>query len=329
MYDWIRKLLFTLQPETAHHVTLSALQYCPKSVFPEPISKPFQCMGLTFPNRVGLAAGLDKNGDYLKGLSKLGFGFIEIGTVTPKRQLGNPKPRLFRLPKQEALINRMGFNNKGVDYLVSRVQGAHYQGILGINIGKNKDTPNEQAVDDYLYCLERVYPHASYITVNISSPNTPGLRDLQEQTYLKELMIPLKKKQQELAEEYKRTKPLLIKIAPDLSDEALKNFAEVALELQIDGIIATNTTNQRPGLNDEKLANEVGGLSGGPLKDLADSTLVNLHRLVGDAIPIIGVGGIMSAEDGAIKFDAGASLLQIYTGLIYHGPQLVHELSQI
>lgn len=329
MYSALRRALFTLDPELAHALTLRALNFLPATCFPKPELDPVECMGIRFPHRIGLAAGLDKDGDAIKGLAKLGFAFIEIGTTTPKPQLGNPKPRLFRLPEYEAIINRMGFNNKGVDYLVQQVERAEYSGILGINIGKNKETPNERALGDYLYCLDRVYPHANYIVINISSPNTPGLRELQEGEYLKNLLIPLKERQKILAEETKSYKPLVVKVAPDLSPEALKQLADLAISISIDGIIATNTSNQRPQVAEHPLAKEAGGLSGAPLAPLADETLSLLHQYLGDAIPLIGVGGIMSAEAGARKLKAGATLLQIYSGLIYHGPRLIQDLSRL
>lgn len=328
LYPIIRQCLFSLEPEQAHNVALKMLQWCPQIVFPKQIYKPIECLGLTFPNRIGLAAGLDKNADYLPGLAKLGFGFIEVGTVTPKPQEGNPKPRLFRLPQHQALINRMGFNNKGVDHLVKQVQHSNYEGILGINIGKNKTTANDNAVDDYLYCLDKVYSHASYIVINISSPNTPGLRELQQKDYLQQLLAPLKQRQLQLAAN-SMYKPMLIKIAPDLSADECREAIEVIQALEFDGLIATNTSNSRQGVESHQYAKETGGLSGAPIREHADAVLALCRQYAGDDFPIIGLGGILSATDARIKFEQGANLLQIYTGFIYQGPQLIQDCAQI
>ncbi|EIJ41491.1 dihydroorotate dehydrogenase, subfamily 2 [Beggiatoa alba B18LD] len=331
LYPLIRPLLFQLAPETAHHFTLSTLQRLHhlklnRLIFSTPPTKPRQVMGLTFPNPVGLAAGLDKNGEYIDGLASLGFGFIEIGTITPRPQAGNPQPRLFRLPPARALINRLGFNNAGVDALLTHVARAQYRGILGINIGKNATTPIENAVDDYLYCLHKVYAHASYITVNISSPNTANLRQLQHGDELDRLLNALKQAQCELANSQHKYVPLVVKIAPDLNTEELQAIAEKLLKHQIDGVIATNTTLDRQAVTGLKHAIETGGLSGQPLTQRATAVVAELHRLLQDKIPIIAAGGIMSAEDAQAKLQAGAQLVQLYTGLIYEGAGLVQEV---
>lgn len=329
MYSYIRKILFSLDPETAHGLTLNLLQGLEKlriaQIFPERISSPRNVFGLDFPNPVGLAAGLDKNGDYIDALAILGFGFIEIGSITPRPQSGNPKPRLFRLVKEFAMINRMGFNNKGVDYLIERLKKKKYQGILGINIGKNRDTPLEKALDDYLFVLKRVLPFASYITINISSPNTEGLRDLQHGEYLRTLLRELKKEQAEFQQKYV---PLLIKISPDLMPDEIMKMAEIFLEEKIDGVIATNTTTSRHGVEYSPYAAELGGLSGKPMLMHATDILKQFHEILQDKIPLIGCGGISSVEDAKAKMAAGASLIQLYTGLIYQGPGLVRELAR-
>lgn len=329
LYSMIRKLLFTLDPETAHRFSLQSLKWLQGAgltgIFPKVPSSPCNVMGLSFPNRVGLAAGLDKNGDYIDALAALGFGFIEVGTVTPKPQSGNRKPRLFRLQEQEAIINRMGFNNKGVDYLVERLKKTKYKGILGINIGKNKNTPIEHAVQDYQYAMRCVAPFASYITVNISSPNTENLRQLQQGDKLSSLLHILKREQSLLD----RYVPIVIKISPDLTSDELKEMANAFLAEKIDGVIATNTTVARDGIADSEYVNEAGGLSGKPLAKRSTEVIQELHTLLNNQIPIIGCGGIMSSQDGQEKIAAGASLLQVYTGLIYRGPGLIQELSRI
>lgn len=334
LYPILRFLLFRLDPETAHNQTLHLL----RQLYDGPLSKvgamcsttqpvtPRRVMGLDFPNPVGLAAGVDKNGECLRAWNAFGFGFIEIGTVTPRPQLGNPKPRLYRLPAAQALINRMGFNNNGVDYLVEQVQGSGYKGILGINIGKNADTPVERATDDYLIGLCKVYPWASYVAVNISSPNTPGLRDLQYGAALERLLEALKNEQQRLSSEYGRYAPLAIKIAPDLADDDLAAVAETLLQYEVDAIIATNTTFSRIGVEHLPNAGETGGLSGAPLRDRSTAVVRQLAPLLAGKIPIIAVGGIGSGADAAAKVAAGASLVQLYTGFIYRGPQLVREV---
>ena len=329
-YPLFKKILFCLDPEVSHHLTLHSLQLIEKMglarFFPAPIAAPRDVMGLHFPNPVGLAAGLDKNGDYIDALAMLGFGFIEVGSVTPKPQSGNPKPRLFRLTNEEALINRMGFNNKGVDYLVERLKQTKYQGILGINIGKNRDTPLENALDDYCFVLRRVQPYASYVTINLSSPNTEKLRDLQHGVLLRQLLQELKKEQAAFYNQQKKYVPLIVKISPDLIGNELTEMVDIFLETKIDGVIATNTTLSRSGIEHAALSKETGGLSGKPLTARSTEIIQQLHGLLQNKIPIIGCGGIMNAQDAKEKIAAGASLLQLYSGLIYKGPQLVREL---
>ena len=333
MYAFIRPLLFNFAPETAHDLALRAIRLGLRGPFKQAmqckrVEAPCQVMGLKFPNRVGLAAGLDKNGDAINGLAALGFGFLEIGTVTPRPQPGNPQPRLFRVPEKQALINRMGFNNKGVDHLVAQVRRAKFQGILGINIGKNFDTPVEKAVDDYLACFRKVYPYASYVTVNISSPNTKGLRDLQQGAQLTALFSALKNEQAVLQAQSDRFVPLVVKIAPDLTEERVASIAAAVLEYGIDGVIATNTTISREGLEQIPTANEAGGLSGQPLTEKATRVVRQLATQLHGDVPIIASGGVMTPADAQNKLDAGASLVQIYTGLIYQGPSLVHQIAR-
>jgi dihydroorotate dehydrogenase len=326
-YPLIRRLLFCLPPETAHRFALKSLQYSKAFGNPQPSSiQTKTIMGLNFPNPVGLAAGLDKNGEYLPGLASLGFGFIEVGTVTPRPQPGNPKPRLFRIPKAQALINRMGFNNQGVDALLTHISHAHYNGILGINIGKNFDTPLEEAIKDYLFCLRKVYIHASYIVINISSPNTPGLRQLQQDTELTTLLTSLKEEQLKLTIQHGKHVPLVIKIAPDLEEETIAKMAKTFLDHSIDGVIATNTTISRHGVQRLRHGEESGGLSGRPLLEQSLTVVRQLHTSLQGKIPIIGCGGIFSATDAQQMLTAGASLLQIYSGLIYKGPGLIKEI---
>jgi len=333
LYPVLRPLLFRLDPETAHKFTLQALKISDrlglgKRLFATPPEQPTEVMGLTFPNRIGLAAGLDKNGDYIDALAALGFGFIEIGTTTPRPQPGNPAPRLFRIPQARAIINRMGFNNKGVDYLVTQVKQARFDGILGINIGKNVDTPLEKAVDDYLYCMRKVYPHAGYIALNISSPNTPGLRTLQQKERFARLIEPLKEEQQRLESTHGRYTPLAVKVAPDLEIDEIYTIAEVLIEYAIDALIATNTTLNHQSVEQLPHGQEAGGLSGAPLRRQATSIVEQFSRALDNRLPIIGAGGIMSGADACEKLAAGATLIQIYSGLIYSGPALVHEIAQ-
>jgi len=336
LYALTRPLLFSLDPESAHDVTLSTLSTCARlgltQWLPKPVANPKTVMGLRFPNPVGLAAGLDKDGACIDGLAALGFGFIEVGTVTPRAQPGNPKPRMFRLADAHALINRMGFNNGGVDAFVRNVQASRFyqdkQGVLGLNIGKNADTPIEKATDDYLLCLEKVYPYADYVTVNISSPNTKNLRQLQQASELGALLSALKNSQRALADRYGRYVPIALKIAPDLDTEQVKSIADALLQHQMDAVIATNTTITRDAVQGLAHADEAGGLSGAPVLLLSNRVISALRAALNDTIPIIGVGGILSGEDARAKIDAGASLVQLYTGLIYRGPALVHECAQ-
>ncbi len=331
MYGLARPFLFGLDPERAHAAGLAAMEAAYRSGLnpllgkpPKPL--PTKAFGLTFPNPVGLAAGLDKNGAHIDALLALGFGFVEVGTVTPKPQAGNPKPRMFRLPAQRAVINRLGFNNDGVDALVRNVERARRTaGLLGINIGKNKDTPNESAESDYLYCLERVYPLADYVTVNISSPNTAGLRELQEEQALRRLVGSLREAQEQLAAQHGKRVPMLVKIAPDLSDDDIDAAGRVLGDLAVDGVIATNTTIARMAVQGHRHANEPGGLSGEPLMGKATGVLRRLRTRLPEAVPLIGVGGILAGADAATKMAAGATLVQTYTGLIYRGPALIGE----
>ncbi|WOE31715.1 MULTISPECIES: quinone-dependent dihydroorotate dehydrogenase [unclassified Acinetobacter] len=327
LYSLVRPLLFSLAPERAHELTLSLLQSTHKfGLMRQNVpKKPVMCMGIEFPNAVGLAAGLDKNGAHIDALASLGFGFIEIGTITPRPQSGNPQPRLFRLPKAKAIINRMGFNNEGVDQLVANVKAAKFKGVLGINIGKNADTPVENAVDDYLICLEKVYQYASYVTVNISSPNTKNLRSLQSGDALTVLLKTLKQRQLELADEFHHYVPLVLKVAPDLEQEDIDFIAAQLLEFKIDGLIVTNTTLSREGVENLPYANEAGGLSGAPVFTKSTQCLAAFAQVLNGEIPLIGVGGILSAQDAVAKCEAGASLVQIYSGLIYAGPELVKD----
>lgn len=334
LYSVVQKLLFKLDAETAHGLSLRALDLLYKLKLIKLIAagvarspEPVTVMGIEFPSRVGLAAGLDKNGDHIDALVACGFGFVEIGTVTPLPQAGNDKPRLFRLLDDRAIINRMGFNNQGVDYLVEQVKRSQRRCVLGINIGKNKTTANENAVDDYLVCLQKVYPQADYITINISSPNTPGLRELQHGEALRTLLSALKQEQAKLHQQYAYYVPLLVKIAPDLSDAEIIELAEIFIEQKIDGVIATNTTNARTGLSETALASEQGGLSGQPLTAQADHVLAVLVKALHGQMPVIAVGGIMNVEDALRKRELGAALVQIYSGFIYSGPALVTELS--
>ena len=331
MYSLVRPFLFSLEAERAHGVTLGALERLHGMGLGGLVAKPpaplvTKLLGLVFPNPVGLAAGLDKNGEHVDALLGLGFGFVEVGTVTPRPQAGNPQPRLFRLPRHRALINRMGFNNDGVDALVRNVSRASRKGgLLGINIGRNKDTPNEFAEGDYLFCLERVYPLADYITVNISSPNTAGLRELQEEQALRRLVGTLRDAQERLGALHGKRVPMLVKIAPDLTDDDVEAAGRVLGDLQVDGVVATNTTVSRIAVQDDPLARETGGLSGAPLMEKSTAVLRMLRSRLPESIPLIGVGGIFSGADAAKKMAAGANLVQLYTGLVYRGPELVGE----
>ena len=337
LYPLFRPLLFTLDPEAAHELAFASLDAAAASgiaqlVAPRVRPSPITAMGLNFPNRIGLAAGLDKNAAHIDGLATLGFGFIECGTVTPRPQPGNPKPRVFRLPEAEALINRLGFNNDGVHRFLANVARAKFGpangGILGLNIGKNFDTPNDRAVEDYLACLRAVHSRASYVTVNISSPNTEGLRELQAESALGSLLTRLKDEQARLADEHGKYTPVAVKIAPDLTPEDLRRIARTLVAHRIDGVIATNTTVDHTAVARLRHAGESGGLSGRPLKDKATAALRVLAAELAGALPIIGVGGIMSGDDAQERIAAGATLVQIYTGLIYKGPELVSEIGE-
>lgn len=331
MYKLIQPLLFRMDAERTHQLTLNALDIAHRLRLTHwargvPTCRSRRVMGLDFPNPVGLAAGLDKNGAHIDALADLGFGFIEVGTVTPRPQPGNPKPRLFRIPQAQGIINRFGFNNDGVDALVANVQRAHYEGILGINIGKNFDTPIEQATEDYLICLRKVYAHASYVTVNISSPNTKNLRQLQDKEALEGLLSALKQTQAQLADSQGKYVPIALKIAPDLETAQIIEIADLLLKHKMDAVIATNTTLSRDGVEGLPNAEETGGLSGAPVRLKSTAVIKQLALALGNDLPIIGVGGILDGLDAEEKIRAGASLVQVYSGLVYRGPQLVREL---
>jgi dihydroorotate dehydrogenase len=332
LYKLAQKALFATDPEVAHGLSMESLRLGhmlgATRFLCKAADQPVSCMGLEFPNPVGVAPGLDKNGDYFEALGDLGFGFIEIGTITPRPQPGNPKPRIFRLPEASALINRLGFNNKGVDHLVRRVRKHRFKGILGINIGKNFDTPIENAADDYLHCLEKVYPWADYITVNISSPNTKNLRELQSEDELDNLLGKLGRRREDLSNDHDRYVPLAVKVAPDLEDDAIGVIADVISRHHMDAVIATNTTISREGVQGMKHAEEAGGLSGAPLKAKADRVLAALRKSLPDQVALIGVGGITTGQDAVDKLNLGANLVQFYTGMIYRGPELVSECLQ-
>lgn len=336
LYPLFRPALFSMDAEDAHHFTLNNLMRAQRMGLAGCIGNrvaddPRTVMGIRFPNPVGLAAGLDKDGAYIDGLAAFGFGFIEVGTVTPRAQPGNPRPRMFRLPQADALINRMGFNNGGVDAFIRNVQASRWKaegGVLGLNIGKNADTPIERAADDYLYCLERVYPHASYVTVNISSPNTKNLRQLQGASELDSLLSTLKTAQQRLADQHKRYVPVALKIAPDLDDDQVRNIGDALVRHGIDGVIATNTTISRDAVKGLPHADEAGGLSGKPVFEASTRVVRELRKVVGNDLPIIGVGGIFDGAGARAKIDAGAQLVQVYSGLIYRGPTLVRDCAE-
>ncbi|HJW26447.1 MAG TPA: quinone-dependent dihydroorotate dehydrogenase [Rhodocyclaceae bacterium] len=336
LYPLIRKFFFSLDAETAHGIGMSGVSLLNASRLSGCLAKPVtpcpvEVMGLRFPNPVGLAAGLDKNGDYIDGLAALGFGFLEIGTITPRPQPGNPKPRLFRIPEAQAIVNRMGFNNEGVDRLLENVRAARFPkqgGILGINIGKNATTPIEKAAEDYLVCLDKVYGDASYVTVNISSPNTKNLRELQKDEALDDLLSQLKSRQEQLADKHGKYVPMTLKIAPDLDDEQITAIADALRRHRMDGVIATNTTLSREGVEGLPHGDEAGGLSGAPVFRKSTEVLRKLSAALAGELPIIGVGGILSGADAAEKIRAGASLVQFYSGFIYRGPELVGEVAE-
>jgi dihydroorotate dehydrogenase len=336
LYPILRPLLFQFDPETSHHLsfaTLKRINEWAQWLLPpsEPIqTKPIQVAGLTFPNAVGLAAGLDKNAEFIDALGSFGFGFIEVGTVTPKPQPGNPRPRLFRIPQVHGIVNRFGFNNLGLESFLLNVKKSRWvaqkKGVLGLNIGKNASTSIDNAVDDYIVCLKAVYPWADYITVNISSPNTKNLRDLQSEHMLRSLLSSLKKEQERLRKSFSKEVPLFVKIAPDLDAPDLETIAKIIAEFDIDGVIATNTTVDKSLVQNLENGQEQGGLSGAPLSIQSTTIVRDLRQLLGPNRSLIGVGGVMNAEDGLAKLQAGADLIQVYSGLIYKGPGLVHDL---
>jgi len=331
MYPIIQKILFSQDAEWSHDFTINWLKRTQNNllncVYKQNLTdKPVQAFGLTFKNPLGLAAGLDKNGECIDAFAAMGFGFIEIGTVTPKAQPGNAKPRMFRLPKGQAIINRMGFNNEGVDNLIENVKRAKYTGILGINIGKNKDTPEEQALNDYLICLRKVYNYASYITVNISSPNTPGLRNLQHGQALDELLAGLKNEQKLLEKQYAKYVPILVKIAPDLTDQEIVDMSNSLINAKIDGVIATNTTLDRTDVHGQQYADEMGGLSGAVLTAKSQAITEKLVDVIAGRMTVIGVGGIHSANSAKARIEAGSTLIQLYSSLIYQGPKVIKEI---
>ena len=324
LYGFARPFLFSLDEENAHQLALRGAGLA--AIFSPPVPRsPVRAMGLEFPNPIGLAAGLDKNAEHIDAMAALGFGFIEVGTVTPRPQPGNPRPRLFRIPEREAIINRFGFNNVGADAFIANVRRSRWSGVIGINIGKNADTPPERAVDDYAIGLEKVYPHAAYVTINISSPNTKGLRTLQEAHQLDALLGRLAADRTKLAQRDGRSVPLVVKVAPDLSGDEIQSIADAVRRHRIDGLIATNTTVSRAGVEGLRHANEAGGLSGAPVREMATRVLAAFAAALKGEVALIGAGGIMSGAHAAEKFRAGASLVQLYTGLIYRGPDLVSE----
>ena len=330
-YSAIRNVFFKFDAETIHEMTIKTLKNTGKTPFRAAYcqsvpNKPVNVMGIEFPNPIGLAAGLDKNGECIPAFASMGFGFVEVGTVTPRPQPGNEKPRIFRLPKANAVINRMGFNNKGVDYLVDQVRKSQFKGVLGINIGKNKDTPEENAKDDYILCMQKVYNFATYIAINISSPNTPGLRSLQYGDALNQLLSALKAEQTTLAEKYGKYVPIAVKIAPDLTEPEIESIAECLIANNIDGVIATNTTLSREGVEGLEYGEEQGGLSGEPVKEKSTQVIKLLAKALDNKLPIIGVGGISNGTDAKEKIEAGAKLVQVYTGFIYKGPELIKDV---
>lgn len=330
LYPLLRPLLFMPDPERAHRIALAALDAAARTGLAQLAAQaipasPVDAMGIRFPNRVGLAAGLDKNAEHLRGLATLGFGFLEAGTVTPRAQAGNPRPRMFRIPAAHAIVNRLGFNNAGADRFVANVAQSGYRGILGVNIGKNFDTPNDRAADDYLACLRAVHSAATYVTINVSSPNTRGLRDLQSEAALDALLVSLVRERDGLAQQEGRRVPLAVKIAPDLDREAIEAVGRALVRNRIDGAIATNTTLARDGVEGLRHGNEQGGLSGAPLRERALGALRTLAAALDGALPVIAAGGIMSGADAKERIEAGATLVQLYTGLIYRGPGLVAD----
>ncbi len=337
LYPLARTALFRLDAEDAHALTMKSLsamaatasgRLALRAVAPPVPADPRTVMGISFPNPVGLAAGADKNGECIAGFGALGFGFLELGGVTPRPQPGNPKPRVFRLPKARAIINRLGFNNLGVDFLVERLKATKYKGIIGVNLGKNLDTPLDTAVEDYAHCYVKTYPHVQFATVNVSSPNTKNLRQLQNEDELAGIMKRMKREQERLAGRHGKYVPLLLKIAPDLDDTQIEGIAKLLVKHKIDGVIATNTTITRDAVHGLQHAEETGGLSGAPVFQPSNRVIRQLAKHLDGTLPIIGVGGIMSGADAQAKIDAGASLVQFYTGLIYRGPGLVAEAAR-
>jgi dihydroorotate dehydrogenase len=334
LYSLANKLLFSMDPENAHEWALKGIQLAfrtgtTRHITKTPPASPRTVMGLNFPNMVGLAAGFDKSAEYVDALAALGFGFIEVGTLTPRPQLGNNRPRLFRLTEQQAIINRMGFNNKGVENAIRQLEKIQYRGVLGINLGKNADTPIDNAVEDYLIGFRALWKFASYITLNVSSPNTQGLRDLQQKELLSSLLCTMKEEQTRIHTEHKKYVPLVLKISPDMSDEQIVESAGVMLDEKIDGVIATNTTIHRDGVSFSPIAHQAGGLSGMPLCGRSTHVIKLLSKSLNHTIPIIGSGGVMNEETAKDKLDAGATLLQVYTGFIYHGPSIIHRIASI
>jgi len=330
MYSWLRKGLFSLPPEAAHELAMESMRFgghfgLPRLLAGAAVDDPLDLMGIEFPNRVGVAAGLDKNGDYIDALGQLGFGHLELGTVTPRPQPGNPQPRMFRIRPARAIVNRMGFNNKGVDHLVKRLEARRYSGVVGANIGKQKETPVDRALDDYLVCLEKVYPHCDYVTVNISSPNTENLRQLQESGHLRELLEAIVQAGEQHAETCGGKCPIVVKIAPDWEDDALTDALEIIAGSGIDGLNATNTTIARDAVAGQPHAEEAGGLSGAPLLAPSNRVLTRCREALGDSFPIMGSGGIMRGGDALEKIHAGADVVQLYTGFIYNGPELIRD----
>jgi len=329
LYALARPLLFALDPETAHRLALGVADAACAvgflNFYKHKISAPVRAMGLDFPNPVGLAAGFDKQAEHIEALSALGFGFIELGGVTPRPQPGEPRPRLFRIPEARAIINRFGLNSVGIEVFLKNLRKHKKQGIIGVNIGKNKDTPNDKAADDYMHCLEALYPHADYVSLNVSSPNTAGLRDLQDAETLAALLLKIKNKREKLRDRHGRNVALALKIAPDLEDSAIRSIADIVRRERMDAVIATNTTVARADVGRYPNGLETGGLSGAPLRERSTHVIRTLAAALGGEIPIIGVGGILSGADALEKLDAGATLVQLYTGLIYRGPALVDE----
>lgn len=330
MSSLIQKALLQLDPERAHHLAQQMIRLRYAACFPSTvIDNPFTLFDLTFRNRVGLAAGWDKNGVCIDALFRMGFGFVEVGTVTPKPQDGNPKPRLFRIPEKQALINRMGFNNAGVDVLVEKLKMRKEKGVIGVNIGKNKETALDHAFDDYEYALKSIYPYANYVVINVSSPNTPGLRELQSEQYLPDLLQQLQQTKKNLEMQYKRNVPLLVKTTVDLPQASRAAFVRVLLDSHIDGVVISNTTIDHSSVSGCRYSDEIGGLSGVPLRARTTQMIAEFNQLSEKQLPIIGVGGVLSADDAAAHFQAGASLVQIYTGFVYHGPKLIQEIAKM